>query len=49
MQQYLNPLICGFRQCHGNKHALFRLLQAWQKELDESGYTGTALMDLWKA
>ena len=49
IQQYLNPLLCGFRQDHGTQHALFRLLQAWQKELDESGYTGTVLMDLSKA
>ena len=31
------------------KHALFRLIQSWQKELDESGFVGTILMDLSKA
>ena len=40
---------CGFRQGHGTQHALFPLLQVWQKELDESGYTETVLMDLSKA
>ena len=49
IQQYLNPLLCAFRQGHGTQHALFQLLQAWQKELDDSGYTGTVLMDLSKA
>ena len=49
IQQYLNPFLCGFRQGHGTQHALFWLLQAWQKELDDSGYTGTVLMDLSKA
>ena len=45
----MNPLLCGFRQGHGTRHAVFRLLQARKKELDESGYTGTVLMDLSKA
>ena len=49
IQQYLNPLLCGFRHGHGTRHALLRLLQTWKKELDESGYTRTDLMDLWKA
>ena len=49
IQQYLNPLLYGFRQGHGTQHALFRLLQVWQKELHESGYTGTVLMNLSKA
>ena len=49
IQQYLNPLLCGFRQGHGTQHALFRLLQVWQKELDETGYNRTVLMDLSKA
>ena len=28
---------------------IFKLLQAWQKELDNSGFIGTILMDLSKA
>ena len=48
IQQYLNPLLCGFRQGHGTQRAFFRLLQAWQKELDESGYAEKVLMDLLK-
>ena len=49
IQQYLNPLLCRFLQAHGTQHAPFRLIRTWQKELDESGYTGIALMDSWKA
>ena len=30
-------------------HGLFRLIQSWQKELDESGFIGTIIMDLSKA
>ena len=42
-------MLCVFRHGHGTQHALFRLLKAWQKELDESDYSATALMDLSKA
>ena len=42
-------MLYAFQQGHGTQHTLFRLLQAWQKELDDSGYTGTVLMDLSKA
>ena len=31
------------------KHAHFKLLQAWQEELDKSGFMGTILIDLSKA
>ena len=48
-QTFLNKLLCGFRKAHSTQHALFRLLQAWQKELDNSGLVGTILMDLSKA
>ena len=48
MQKVLNKIVCGFRKAHSTQHALFRLLQAWQKELDNSGNEGTILMDLSK-
>ena len=31
------------------QHALSRLLQSWQRELDESGYVGNILIELSKA
>ena len=49
LEKYLNSLLCGFRKAHSSQHALFKLLQAWQEELDKSGFVGTMLMDLSKA
>ena len=41
--------MCGFRKAHSTQHALFRLIQKWQAELDSGGYVGTVSMDLSKA
>ena len=49
MQKFLNKILCEFRKAHSTQHALFRLLEAWQKELDNSGNVGTILMDRSKA
>ena len=49
IEHFLNQLLCGFRKAHSAQHALFRLLQKWQKELDSRGFIGTILMDLSKA
>ena len=49
MEKYLNNILCGFRKAHSTQHALFKLLQSWQHELDNGGYIGTILMDLSKA
>ena len=49
LDKYLNSLLCGFRKAHSSQYALFKLLQAWQEELDKSGFVGTILMDLSKA
>ena len=38
-----------FLGTHSSQHALFKLLQAWQEELDKSEFVGTMLMDLSKA
>ena len=46
IEHFLNQLLCGFRKAHSTQHALFRLLQKWQKELDSGGFIGTILMDL---
>ena len=45
----LNKLLCGFHKAHSTQHALSRLLQKWQKELDSPGIVGTILMGLSKA
>ena len=49
LEKYLNSILCGFRKDHSTQHALFKLLQEWQEELDKSGLVGTILMDLSKA
>ena len=49
LELYLNTLLFGFRKAHFVQHALCKLLEAWQKELDKSGFVGTILMDLSKA
>ena len=49
MEKYLNTLLCCFRKAHSTQHALFKLLQTWQEELDKSGFVGRILMDLSKA
>ena len=46
MNNSLNELLCGIRKAHSTQHALFKLLQAWQKDLDNSVFIGTILMDL---
>ena len=49
MDAFLNKLLCGFRKVHSTQHALFKFLQRWQKELDNSGLLGAILIDLSKA
>ena len=38
-----NVIFCGFRKAHSTQHALFKLLQLWQKELDERDMVATVL------
>ena len=45
----LSGLLCDFRKAHSTQHALFRLIQKWQAELDSEGYIGTVSTDLSKA
>ena len=49
LENFLSKLLCGFRKAHSTQHALFRLIQKWQAELDSRGYVGTILIDLSKA
>ena len=49
MQNLLNKIFCGSRRAHSTQHALFKLLQAWQREFDKSGNVVTILMELSKA
>ena len=45
-KKFKSQILCDFRKVHST---LFRLLQSWQKELDNSGWVCTTLMDLSKA
>ena len=47
-ETFLNKLLCDFRKAHSTQHALSRLLQKWQKELESSGIVKIILMDLSK-
>ena len=46
---FLNNVLCGFQKVHNTQHALFKLLQSWQQDLDNGGFIDTILMDLSKA
>ena len=48
-ESFLSHILCGFRKAHSTQHALFKLFQSWQKELDNGGFVGTILVDLSKA
>ena len=48
MNRFLNSLLHGFRKAHSTQHALYKLFQAGQKELDQCEFVGTILMDLSK-
>ena len=48
MDLSLNRLLPGFRNAYSTQHALLKLLHSWQKELDNSGFVATILMDLSK-
>ena len=32
-KRFLTYMLCGYRKAHRTQHALFKLLQSWQKEL----------------
>ena len=49
MNNFLNELLCGFRKARSVQHTIFKLLQAWQKQLGNSGFIGNILLDLSKA
>ena len=49
LEKYLSTLLCAFRKAHFTQHALLKLLQAWQEELDKFGFASAILMDLSKA
>ena len=49
MQNFLNKILYGVCKADSTQRALFKLLQAWQRELDKSGNVDTILTDFSKA
>ena len=49
MEKHLSSLLRGFWKALFSQQVMFKLLQAWQEELDKSGFAGTILMDFSKA
>ena len=48
-EEIFSKYLCGFRKGFSTQTALIRLLQKWQKCLDQKGVVGTVLIDLSKA
>ena len=48
MEFFLNQLLVGLGEAHST-HVLFRFFQLIQKELDQSRFVGTIMMDFSKA
>ena len=49
IDNYLSPLLCGFRKGYSPQNALICLIAKWKKNIDNRGYAGAVLMDLSKA
>ena len=49
INKFLSPLLCGFRKGYSTQHALFRMIQLWQHQLDNKEIVMAILMDLSKA
>ena len=49
MKNVLSELLSGFRKAHLTQHALLRLSQKWQADLDWKCYVRTAFMHLSEA
>ena len=41
-----NQILCGFRKAHSIQHALFKILQKGQEQLDSVWFISTILLDL---
>ena len=49
IDEVLSPFLCSYRQCFKIQYALLSLIEKWKNTLDNKGYTGAVLMDLFKA
>ena len=49
IDQFLSPYMCVYRKGFSTQHALFSIIEMWEKVLDNKRYGGAVLMDLSKA
>ena len=50
LSKVFEKVVCDqIYEAHSTQHALFRLLQKWQAQLDSVGYVGIIFVDLSKA
>ena len=48
LSDYLSPFISFYREGYSTQHVLVRLIEEWQKNLDDDYIFGGVLMDLSK-
>ena len=48
-EKLLSPYLCGYRKGFSTQQALISPVERWKKNLDQKGYGGAVLMDLFKA
>ena len=49
INQYIFPLLCGYRKDFSTQAALFYFIKKWTFMLDKKGYVGTILTEISKA
>ena len=49
IKSFLPPYLRGYGKGFNSQHALISLIERWRKSLDNKGYGGAVLMDLFKA
>ena len=49
VNSFLSNYISAYRKQYGANHVLIRLIESWEKSLDDKKYVGASLMDLSKA
>ena len=49
MENFLSPYLCGYRKNFNTQQALLALIEHWKKVLDNKGFAGAVLVDLFNA
>ena len=48
IDQYLSKFLCGHRKGYNAQQALITMLEKWRTSLDNKGFSGAILMDIYK-